>query len=156
MFSARRDYPDAWYRFLNPPASQPDVTLDLDLALSRFPYQPSGGRIQIDQIQVIVVTTGAVTAAGLQAQLACVVDAITTIPATAPPPATFQDDTSLAGLAAMTYAPGTGSGPGIWRLTIAAAGNAGVGILQTGTPAGTARLDPTIVYDVLVLCSYER
>ncbi len=52
VFSARRDFADAWQRFLNPAADAQTQTLALDLSGRRFPYQPGAGALAIAKIDL--------------------------------------------------------------------------------------------------------
>jgi hypothetical protein len=55
-FSARHEFPTAWYAFLNPPSATADQELDLDLTPDRFPYFASAATIKIQSIELIADT----------------------------------------------------------------------------------------------------
>jgi Tc toxin complex TcA C-terminal TcB-binding domain len=50
-FSARRDFPTQWYKFLNPIGTDPQ-TLDMDIT-HRFPYFTQGGTVKITSVVVL-------------------------------------------------------------------------------------------------------
>jgi hypothetical protein len=51
-FSARRDYPTQWYKFLNPPTAADPQQLVMDLT-SRFPFFTQGSTIKITNVIVL-------------------------------------------------------------------------------------------------------
>jgi len=159
MFSVRHEYPDAWHRFLHPLGDQQDAVLDLDLSASRFPYC-GDGTVEIQNLRLIFVTAPGSSADRLKATLAYLAGgAAAPIAATPePPPSTaFAAATDVADFASCTYAPGTNSATGQWRLRITAADNPAprASILDAPGGAGTQRVIPDLVSDLLVLCSYD-
>jgi len=54
-FSARRDFPTQWYKFLNPVAPTDPQQLEMDIT-SRFPFFTQGLNIKINSVQVLADT----------------------------------------------------------------------------------------------------
>jgi hypothetical protein len=47
LFSAKHEFPDAWYRFLHPGDSETMHVLDLDLARERFPFRFRSSKMEL-------------------------------------------------------------------------------------------------------------
>lgn len=167
MFSARRDFADAWYRFLNPRDNQPDLLLDFDLSPARFPYPVAGAATMLKTLKVVLLTESA-AGANLKARLAWVgVDGnATPIPGhpvpeppagTPPAPVRFSGDAALAGLRSATFGVPSAANTGIWRLQISRSDNAGSagGLLQPGATPDVIRIDRAQIHDIVVICSYD-
>ncbi|MCP4407030.1 MAG: hypothetical protein GY807_04590 [Gammaproteobacteria bacterium] len=54
MFSAKRDFPNAWYAFLHPDSATDDQTLTLPLNNERFPFLFQGKTITINKIELFI------------------------------------------------------------------------------------------------------
>jgi Tc toxin complex TcA C-terminal TcB-binding domain len=53
FFSLRHEFPADWYRFLNPgPGSIKGLSMTLDLAIARFPYQFRGKSISVSKVEL--------------------------------------------------------------------------------------------------------
>jgi tetratricopeptide (TPR) repeat protein len=155
MFSARREFPDAWHRFLNPSADRQDLVLALDLAEQRFPYHPIDQMVSIEEICIVVVTPSRSGADGFSSRLACLPVGTAALPAV-PGTARFASDPGGAAFASCTYKPAAGSATGAWEWRIAADQNPAphAGILDTPSPGGALRIRAGGVTDLLVFCSY--
>lgn len=160
FFSARHDFSDAFYRFLNPDPSAAVQSLQLDMSEPRFPYHDPAKTLSITGIRVFViprVRSAVGDAVNLQATLTdgsgnpIAPVPPPTPPASPPPPntAVFQASSDLANLATAAFA---GAAPGVLTLQVAEAGiPAGL-----GTPMdGHTRIDPNKVEDVAVICEYS-
>ena len=53
-FSARRDFPSEWHRFLNQPLNNGGQALDLDLSVKRFPYFSREASLQITALHFLL------------------------------------------------------------------------------------------------------
>jgi hypothetical protein len=153
LFSARHDFPDAWYRFLHPPAAQADASLDLPLAAERFPFTPGRTGVTITAIKVVVIPAGTWSADGLQATLTPSPDAPGAVAAD-PNPGRFAADEEAADLPACTYQPGSRRVPERYRLRVLRpAGTSD--LVQAGSASDPVRVRPDRWHDVIVICTYQ-
>lgn len=53
IFSARNEFPAAWYAFLNPATAADDQVLSLNLSPDRFPFFAASGNISINTVELI-------------------------------------------------------------------------------------------------------
>jgi hypothetical protein len=157
LFSARRDFSDAFYRFLHPdPAA--NQTLDLDLSDARFAYHGASQTISLTKIRVILLTTPDIEASDVAKLTAILTDPNGSAqPATATGRA-FSIDPTLAQLSAVAFSggplavsstPGTPTG---WNLRIL---DDALPPSLAMTMDGRSRLNPDKVQDVGVLCEYS-
>ncbi len=149
LFSLRHDFPDDWYRFLNPPAGGGAVGLSVRLPLDRFPMALQGRPLKVQRVALFgQLGTGVVYDDTDRLTLSL------RAPGRAATPVELAVvDTTLAGLPA--GAVGLGGG-----VTVSADDAAATWVIQaTALPAaltkvvdGVARLDPDKLFDVGMLC----
>lgn len=158
LFSAKKDFSEAWNRWLHPIQAQSNAVLDLDLSRERFPYYPPELRIVLQELRFVFVTEPEASAEGIVAKLHFVRgDGRERIMATTVSrDASFTVDDNFASLVTCNYTPGVGSGTGQWKFEIAAEDNDqdGVGILKTDTATNSLTLAHEKIRDLFVLCSY--
>jgi peptidoglycan hydrolase-like protein with peptidoglycan-binding domain len=58
FFSARHEFPSAWYRFLKPLDSEPNHVLTLDLMRDRFPFQFRGRQLALLEMELFLKFKG--------------------------------------------------------------------------------------------------
>ena len=54
LFSAKLEFPDAWYRFLHPEDTAVKQTLELELNSDRFPFQYRGMKLPVDAVTIFL------------------------------------------------------------------------------------------------------
>jgi hypothetical protein len=55
LFSVRHEFPDQWYRFLNPSGSAAQAaSIAFDLSAERFPYQFRGKSVVVNKVDIFL------------------------------------------------------------------------------------------------------
>ena len=157
LFSARQEYPDAWYRFLRPAPDADRQRLVLGLTADRFPYQLRGRAILVTGVRIFLQLADGTkypdTGSPLRVELTAPGD----------PAATASTLTAVPSvLDSMPFAVVDRSGqpakPGEWLIEVAQAEVAKLAAgLRTAVLSGATshpRLNPEVVHDVLVVLEY--
>jgi hypothetical protein len=148
LFSAKRDYADALYRFLNPEPSANGQALALDLSDSRFPYHDPAKTVGLSRVRFfLLMQPGSGDPSGLQATLMDPNGASHAAPGSTGVAA----DVTLAGLPALSFTVSAGA-PGLWTLQVAEADIPQPLQLSVG---GHTRISPSAIGDVGILCEYS-
>ncbi len=138
LFSARREFPTEWYRFLQQPVDATPQTLTFDLTLDRFPYALPGTTTTI--VQVVVL---AKLARAPNPPLAA---SLTPFNGVETPGQFGIGPPGLDHLFVATFA---GGQPGKeWRLAFQTIPE------NLRINHATARIDPAVLEDLLLLCAY--
>lgn len=151
LASARRDFPDAWARFLAPPDGQTDQAITFDFGSTRFPFAFQAATIKVAGFELIMVvrdTDASQTAVKMSVAApgggaAEVVDL-------------QSDATELGGLphGGYGYVNAT-KDPGDWVVTFTEADNAAAAASALIDVHGHRRLNPAIVEDLILVLRYK-
>jgi hypothetical protein len=142
LFSARREFPDDWYRFLHQPDDGTSQTLQLDLSADRFPYRLETQAMTIDKVHVLLRYKAGLTYDQANDPLTASLSGFAGLPVSfAPNPAGNQL------IHGSFDVPGSSPGGG-WVLTL----NAIPKVMSLNK--GSKRLDPALIDDCFLLCSY--
>ncbi|MGP0019099.1 MAG: neuraminidase-like domain-containing protein [Candidatus Sulfotelmatobacter sp.] len=55
LFSLKHEFPSEWYKFLNPPDTATSQTMSIALGAERFPFQYRQKKIQISEVELLLV-----------------------------------------------------------------------------------------------------
>jgi len=160
MFSARHEFPDAWYQFLKSDPTASAETLTLDLTQERFPYQYRGRTISIDKVELFLKLS---TDAELQAYAASGLAGALNLKVTDPNLNTYQDklrsDVSLLSGVPHTILNVGGQPIGTWLISAADADIAAIDpslftvVTAKGQPHN--RLNSDAIEDLYVVFHYS-
>jgi hypothetical protein len=55
LFSLKHEFPSEWYKFLNPPDTATSQSMSIGLGVERFPFQYRQKKIQISEVELLLV-----------------------------------------------------------------------------------------------------
>jgi hypothetical protein len=160
LFSLKHEFPTDWYRFLHPADDASSQSMQITLDNSRFPYQYRGKKVQILNVELIILVKPDYLSK-YQGGSPLAVTLTRPPPPPSPPPPPLISLTSTPGyLNGAGYAllplptPGTAV-PVTWVLqaTSDAIGKTGIGVQVPGTTIN--HISPDAVTDMLLVCSYS-
>ncbi|HEY7640859.1 MAG TPA: neuraminidase-like domain-containing protein [Steroidobacteraceae bacterium] len=155
LLRARADFPDHWYRFLNPAAGQPQ-RLELPLASERFPFAVQGKKITLQDLSLLAEWEPVANVAPPKQGIEAGVGTNQPLAAANALPATLAPVAGVQGLQALYYgAPNVALKPDAPATSLQVVVDASKLPTDYVVSLGTdQRVNPKLIRDVLLLCHY--
>ncbi len=157
LYSAKHEFPNAWYRFLSPQAAAPAQSLAFELTADRFPFQFRSREVHIQRVELFWKLKTDEATKAYREQGAPLTVALTA-PAESPVAGQLTSVPSvLNGMPRAMLEVGD-VGLGTWTLTVADGDIARIAALlrRSSTVSGVTRyhLNPDAIDDLLIVCHY--
>jgi hypothetical protein len=160
LFSLKHEFPSDWYKFLNPPDTATAQTMQIGLAMDRFPYQYRGKTIQISSFDLFLKfkdlhDSQFTTTTPLEDYRAGAPLPISVVPpsgAVVPPALLRSASTLLNRTPFASISLPSGSRLGSWQLVLQ---STDIHKIAGSLNDGKNHLKPAVIDDVVVVCHFS-